>query len=71
MGGPPDRVGASVGVEDLLLPATDRAVLVQAIAAVAVFSAALVMVWRDDAWRLLVMGLATLTAAWFGLRMLH
>ncbi len=60
-----------MSVRDVLLPATDLGVLVQAVIVAIVFSIAMAAVWRDDAWRLFVAGLATLTAAWFGIRMLH
>ena len=56
---------------DLLLPRTDAAVLVQALVVFPVLGAALVLVRRDRDYRLLVIGLLTMTAAWFGLRAVH
>jgi len=56
---------------DLLLPRTDAGVLVQALVVFPVLGAALVLVRRDRDYRLLVIGLLTMTAAWFGLRAVH
>ncbi|MGI8795455.1 MAG: hypothetical protein ACR2IR_02515 [Acidimicrobiia bacterium] len=56
---------------DVLLPRTDAAVLVQALVVFPALGAALVAVRRDREWRLLVIGVLTMTAAWFGLRSLH
>jgi hypothetical protein len=53
-------------VIDQLLPRTDKGVLVQA-----ALGAALVAVRRNREWRLLVIGVLTMTAAWFGLRAVH
>jgi hypothetical protein len=56
---------------DVLLPRTDAAVLVQALVVFPAIAIALVLVRRDREWRLLVLGLLTLTTAWFGLRAVH
>jgi len=56
---------------DVLLPRTDAAVLIQALVMFPALGAALVAVRRDREWRLLVIGVLTMTAAWFGLRSLH
>ncbi len=56
---------------DLLLPRTDAAVLAQALVVFPALGAGLVLVRRDREWRLFVIGLLTLTAAWFGLRAVH
>lgn len=56
---------------ELLLPRTDLGVAVQLAVAAVVFAVALLLVWRDRDVRLLVIGLAVMTVAWSGLRMLH
>ncbi|MGH9014456.1 MAG: hypothetical protein ACRDZ1_11040 [Acidimicrobiia bacterium] len=56
---------------DVLLPRTDAAVLVQALVVFPALGIALVLVRRDREYRLLVLGLLTMTAAWFGLRAVH
>lgn len=56
---------------DLLLPRTDAGVLAQVIVAVVVFSGAAFTVRRNHDLLVFVAGLATVTAAWFGLRTLH
>ncbi len=58
-------------MKDLLLPGTDGGVLGQLLVVSAVLALALVVVRRDRELRLLVVGIAVLTAAWFGLRSLH
>ncbi|MDP9019195.1 MAG: hypothetical protein M3N25_00050 [Actinomycetota bacterium] len=56
---------------ELLLPRTDAGAGIQVVVAVALFSAAAVAVRhnRDLLW--LVVGLGTMTFAWFALRTLH
>ena len=56
---------------ELLLPRTDAGVLVQALVVFPALGIALVLVWRDREWRALVLGLLTMTTAWFGLRAVH
>ena len=56
---------------DKLLPATDGGVAVQTVLAALILSAALVSVRRNREMRLLVIGLMTITAAFFALRTLH
>ncbi|HSL58474.1 MAG TPA: hypothetical protein VK866_11580 [Acidimicrobiales bacterium] len=56
---------------EIILPRTDAGVLAQAIGAGLVFLIALVLVRRQPELRLLVLGIATMTAAGFGLRALH
>lgn len=56
---------------DLLFPRSDMGVLVQAALVVPALGAALVAVRRNREWRLLVLGVLTMTAAWFGLRAVH
>jgi hypothetical protein len=58
-------------LRDLLLPRTDAGVLVQALVVVVLTVVALVGVRREPALRLLVLGVATMIAAGFGLRALH
>jgi len=58
-------------VIEFLLPRTDAGVGWQAAIAVVVFAVALYVVRRDREYRLLVVGLAVLTGAWFALRTLH
>lgn len=58
-------------MKDLLLPASDGGVLAQLLVLSVVLALALVVVRRDRELRLLVAGIAVLTAAWFGLRSLH
>jgi hypothetical protein len=54
-----------------LLPRTDDAVLIQAIIVFPVLLGALVVARRDREWRLLMLGLLTMTLAFFGLRAIH
>ncbi len=56
---------------DLLLPRTDLGVAVQLAVLAVVFAIALFVVRRDRDVRLLVIGLAFMTAAWSGVRTLH
>jgi hypothetical protein len=56
---------------DLLLPRTDGGVAIQAILAAMALLAALVAARHAPEVRPLVVGLATMTAALFGLRALH
>lgn len=56
---------------DLLLPSTDGGVLAQAVIAAALYGGLLYLVRRDRDLLLFVVGLATLTFAWFGIRALH
>jgi hypothetical protein len=56
---------------ELLLPRTDAGVLVQALVVFPALGIALALVWRDREWRALVLGLLTMTTAWFGLRAVH
>lgn len=56
---------------ELLLPRTDEGAAVQAIVAAVVFAVVLVAVRRHAEVRLLVAGLAVMTAAWFALRTVH
>jgi hypothetical protein len=58
-------------VSDLLLPRTDAGVAAQVIGAAAVYLIALVVVRRSPGLRRFIMGLATLTAAFYALRTLH
>lgn len=56
---------------ELLLPRTDAGVAVQALVAALVFGAAGFAVRHDRDLRVLVAGLAVITAAWFGIRSVH
>lgn len=56
---------------ELLLPRTDAGVAVQLAVAAVVFAVALFVVRRDRDVRLLVIGMAVMTAAWSGVRTLH
>lgn len=56
---------------ELLLPRTDAGVAVQLAVATVVFAVALFVVRRDRDVRLLVIGMAVMTAAWSGVRTLH
>ncbi len=56
---------------DLLLPRTDAGVLVQAVVALIIFVVALYAVRRDPDLRTFVIGMGTITAAWFALRTVH
>ncbi len=56
---------------DLALPRTDAGAFVQAAIAVLIFGIALWHVRHDRDIRTFVVGLATLTFAWFALRTLH
>jgi len=56
---------------EIILPRTDAGVLAQALGAALVFVITLVLVRRQPELRLLVLGIATMTAAGFGLRALH
>jgi hypothetical protein len=58
-------------MRDLLLPTTDAGVLAQAVLALVVFAALLVVTRRDRDLRLLVVGTAVLTAGLFMLRAAH
>ena len=58
-------------VRDLLLPRTDDAVLIQAIIVFPVLLGALVAVRRDREWRVLVLGVLTMSLGFFGLRAVH
>lgn len=58
-------------MSDLLLPRTDAGVAAQVVAAAAVYLIALVAARRSPEVRRLIVGLATLTAAFFGVRTLH
>lgn len=58
-------------MKDLLLPRTDAGVLVQAVIATLVYVGGFVVVRRHRELRTFVLGLATVTAAGFGLRALH
>lgn len=60
-----------LAVMELLLPRTDAGVVVQLAVATVVFAIALFAVRRDPDVRLLVIGMAVMTAAWSGLRTLH
>ncbi|MDP9440912.1 MAG: hypothetical protein M3P34_01750 [Actinomycetota bacterium] len=56
---------------EFLLPRTDRGVAWQAALATVILSGALYATRRDPELRLLVIGIAVLTASWFALRTLH
>ncbi len=56
---------------ELLLPRTDAGVVVQAVVAVVIIGLALWFARRRPDARLLVIGVAVLTAALFGLRAVH
>ena len=58
-------------MSDLLLPRTDAGVAVQVAAAAAVYLGALVATRHSPEFRRFIIGLATMTAAFFGLRTLH
>lgn len=58
-------------VGSLLLPGTDRGVLLEALAAFAVLAVGLVLSWRDPQWRLVAFGAAVCVLAFFALRALH
>ena len=58
-------------MSDLLLPRTDAGVAAQVVAAAAVYLIALVATRRAPDFRRFIVGLATLTAAFFALRTLH
>jgi len=58
-------------MKELLLPRSDAGVLVQTVVAVIVLGLALVLVRRDRELRLLMIGLAVLTTAWFAVRSVH
>jgi hypothetical protein len=58
-------------VSDLLLPRTDAGVAAQVVAAAAIYLGAFVAARRLPELRQLVVGLATITAAFFALRTLH
>lgn len=58
-------------MSDLLLPRTDAGVAVQVAAAAAVYLGALLATRRSPEFRQLIIGLATMTAAFFALRTLH
>lgn len=56
---------------DLLLPRTDGGALAQAVGAVVVFGSVGIAVRRNRDLLVFVVGLATVTAAWFALRTVH
>ncbi len=56
---------------ELLLPRTDRGVLAQLAVAIVVLTGAFLVFRRDHDVRLLVVGIAVITGAWFALRSLH
>ena len=56
---------------ELLLPRTDAGALAQAVTATVLFAGALVAVRRSRDLLWFVGGLATLTFAWFALRIVH
>lgn len=56
---------------DLLLPRTDAGVAVQAVIALAVFAGLGYAVRKNRDYRIFVAGLAVMTAALFGVRMIH
>lgn len=56
---------------DLLLPRTDNGAAAQAAIALVVFLVALVAVRRNPDLRMFVLGVGTITAAWFALRTVH
>lgn len=58
-------------MSELLLPRTDAGVALQVAVAAAVYLIALLVTWRSPEFRQVVVGLATLTAAFFALRTLH
>lgn len=58
-------------VRDLLLPATDRMVLIQLVVVLAVWGAGLVLLRRQREWQLLLSGVAMVLLGWFGLRAVH
>lgn len=56
---------------ELLLPRTDAGAGAQAIVALLLFVVGLVAVRRNPDLRVFVLGLGTITAAWFALRTVH
>ena len=56
---------------DLAVPRTDAGVLAQAVVAIVVLAAAGFVVRGDRELRTFVIGVATMTAAWFALRAVH
>ncbi len=56
---------------ELLLPRTDQGVLAQLAVAIVVLTGAVFVFRRDPDVRLLVIGIAVMTSAWFALRALH
>lgn len=56
---------------DLLLPRTDAGVALQVVVATVLFTSAAVAVRRHRELLVFVLGLATMTAAWFALRAVH
>ncbi len=56
---------------ELLLPRSDAGVLAQALVVFPALAIALLLVRRDREWRVLVFGVLTISAAWFGLRAVH
>lgn len=56
---------------ELFLPRTDAGAGVQAIVALVLFVVALAAVRRNPDLRVFVLGLGTITAAWFALRTVH
>ena len=55
----------------ILLPSTDAGVLLQAVPAIVLFGFLLVHFWKSPDARLLVIGIAIVTAGLFGLRAVH
>lgn len=58
-------------VSELWTPETDRGVLIQLIATLALFGSLIWLVRRERALVLLVAGVGTMVLAWYGLRTLH
>ena len=58
-------------MRDIALPRTDAGVAMQLVVAVLIFGLALWRVRDDRDVRVLVLGVATITFAYFGLRALH
>lgn len=56
---------------DILMPRTDHGVLAEAFAALAFFGALAVRVRHDRDALTFVLGLATVTVAWFAVRAVH
>lgn len=56
---------------ELLLPRTDAGAAVQAAVALVIFVPAVIAVRRHRELRIFVIGVGTITAAWFALRTVH